>query len=47
MKYNEIDFNNKTILIIGAAGFIGSNIAFYFQKNYPEANIETTRENDV
>jgi len=39
MKYSEYDFNNKTILITGAAGFIGSNLAFYFQENYPEATI--------
>ena len=37
MRYNNIDFNNKTILITGAAGFIGSNLAFYFQENYPGA----------
>lgn len=39
MKYNNIDFNQKTILITGAAGFIGSNLCFYFQNNYPDAKI--------
>lgn len=35
MKYTKKDFNNSTILISGGAGFIGSNLAFYFQENYP------------
>ena len=39
MKYNNINFNNKSVLITGGAGFIGSNIAFYLQQNFPDCHI--------
>ncbi|MDF1877822.1 ADP-glyceromanno-heptose 6-epimerase [Sulfurimonas sp. SAG-AH-194-L11] len=39
MRYIEDDLTNKTILITGGAGFIGSNLAFYFQNNHPDAKV--------
>jgi ADP-L-glycero-D-manno-heptose 6-epimerase len=39
MLYTNADLNYKNILITGGAGFIGSNIAFYIQKNFPKAKI--------
>ncbi|MBU1657510.1 ADP-glyceromanno-heptose 6-epimerase [bacterium] len=39
MRYLEDDLKDKTILITGGAGFIGSNLAFYFQNNHPDAKV--------
>ncbi len=39
MRYIDNELTNKTILITGGAGFIGSNLAFYFQKNHPDAHV--------
>ena len=39
MRYIDDELTNKTILITGGAGFIGSSLAFYFQKNHPDAKV--------
>lgn len=39
MKYSNINLDNRTILITGGAGFIGSNLAFHFQENYPKSKV--------
>ncbi len=39
MQYINDTLKNKTILITGGAGFIGSNLAFYFQNEHPHAKV--------
>ena len=39
MRYIDDELENQTILITGGAGFVGSNLAFYFQENHPKAKV--------
>ena len=39
MRYIDADLTDKKILITGGAGFIWSNLAFYFQNNHPHAKV--------
>lgn len=39
MRYIDKDLSNSAVLITGGAGFIGSNLAFYLQEHYPDAEI--------
>ncbi|RVZ54816.1 ADP-glyceromanno-heptose 6-epimerase [Helicobacter pylori] len=39
MRYIDDGLENQTILITGGAGFVGSNLAFYFQENHPKAKV--------
>ena len=39
MLNSNIDIENKTILLTGAAGFIGANLTMRLMQDYPSAKI--------
>ncbi|SFV53200.1 ADP-L-glycero-D-manno-heptose-6-epimerase [hydrothermal vent metagenome] len=39
MKYTDEELSGKSILITGGAGFIGANLAFYFQEHHPKSKV--------
>ena len=39
MTYTDVDLNGKTVLVTGGAGFIGSNLSFHLQDNYPQCRV--------